>query len=82
MFEGIQVGERRSITLESVASEGLQRGVQAFEIWHEDEIDCIFMRKTSRTLDKGQSATVLIRISHKEKFASICTVLRSTWASS
>ena len=52
-LRGIQVGKGRSTTLESVAYDGLERGVQAFEIWHEDEIDCIFMRTTSKNLDKG-----------------------------
>lgn len=51
-LKGIQVWKRRSTTLESVAFDGLERGVQAFEIWHEDEIDCIFMRNTFTTLDK------------------------------
>ena len=35
-LKGIQVWKRRSTTLESVAFDGLERGVQAFEIWHED----------------------------------------------
>jgi hypothetical protein len=50
--KGIQVWKRRSTTLESVAFDGLEHGVQAFEIWHEDEIDCILMRNTFTTLDK------------------------------
>jgi hypothetical protein len=50
--KGIQVWKRRSTTLESVALDGLENGVQAFEIWREDEIDCILMRNTFTTLDK------------------------------
>jgi hypothetical protein len=68
-LKGIQVLERRLTTLESVAFDGLERGVQAFEIWHEDEIDCIFMRQPFTALDEGQRATVIFRISHEEKLA-------------